>query len=83
MGSRAKNVPPRKAEENGSRGQLHRDFCDGQAWAVWWKPQSALSYDRVHYLCMMKHHTATTMPKAKVTVTIDATLLDQVDTLVS
>ncbi len=32
---------------------------------------------------MMKHHTATTMPKAKVTVTLDATLLDQVDTLVS
>ncbi len=31
---------------------------------------------------MMKHHT-TTMPKAKVTLTLDATLLDRVDTLVS
>ena len=32
---------------------------------------------------MMKHHTTTTMPKAKVTLTLDATLLDRVDTLVS
>ncbi len=31
----------------------------------------------------MKHHTTTTMPKAKVTVTLDTTLLAQVDTLVS
>ena len=31
----------------------------------------------------MKHHTATTMPKARVTLTLAATLLDQVDTLVS
>ena len=32
---------------------------------------------------MMKHHTVTTMPKAKVAVTLDAELLAQVDTLVS
>ena len=32
---------------------------------------------------MIKHHTTTTMPKTKVALTLDATLLNQVDTLVS
>ena len=32
---------------------------------------------------MIKHHTMTTMPKTKVALTLDATLLNQVDTLVS
>ncbi len=32
---------------------------------------------------MMKHHTTMTMPKTKVALTLDATLLNQVDTLVS
>lgn len=32
---------------------------------------------------MMKYHTFATMPKAKVALTIDAELLQQVDTLVS
>ena len=31
----------------------------------------------------MKYHTATKMPKAKVALTLDATLIDQVDTLVA
>ena len=31
----------------------------------------------------MKHHTTTKMPKAKVALTLDATLLDRVDMLVS